>query len=367
MIEKKVVVIGLGLIGSSLAACIKKVHPKVWLIGWDHSQKTGKIALEKKIVDEIPQDLAKAVSQADVIILAVPVKTSLHYLADFARQSLKKGVLITDTGSTKKEVTAQAAALKLNFIGGHPMAGSHKSGILACNEDLFENAYYIFTPLAYTRGQVPFLEELFSGTRAKYVSLDPEKHDEITGMLSHLPHIIAAGLVNSADQLDDKYPRATQLAAGGFRDITRIASSDPQMWTDILLSNRSVLLDLLQKWQLKIDEVAHWIKTNNTDRIYQYFENAKDTRDHLPQNKLGTIPAFYDLLVDVPDEPGSIAEITTLLAKERLSLINIKIRETRTEILGVLELSFKNEEDLQAAKACIEKQTSYSCRMKEEK
>ncbi|HLQ41072.1 MAG TPA: prephenate dehydrogenase [Tetragenococcus sp.] len=363
--EKNVVIIGLGLIGSSLAVCIKEIHPKTQIAGWDHLAQTRKTALEKQLVDTIPDDLKTAVQKADVIILAVPVKTALAYLKEFASLPLKEGVVITDTGSTKKEITQVANQLQLNFVGGHPMAGSHKSGILACDRNLFENAYYIFTPVnKAAEKSINFLQELFSGSRAKYVTLSPEKHDEITGVLSHFPHIIAAGLVNQADSLNAQYPRASQLAAGGFRDITRIASSDPQMWTDILLSNSAVLLKLIDYWQDKMAEIAGWIERKDSDKIYQYFEDAKDTRDHLPQIKKGAIPAFYDLLVDVPDEPGSIAVTTAVLAEEKISLINIKIRETRLDIFGILQLSFKNEKDLQAAKSCIERKTSYKCRFK---
>lgn len=357
-------IIGLGLIGSSLARCIKKNDPNVWIYGWDKSNETNKTAVENKVVDYLPESFEAAAQASDVIVLAVPVNTAQYYLKELSTIALKKETIITDTSSTKQEIVCTAKFYNLNFIGGHPMAGSHKSGIFACDENLFENAYYIFTPIKVEQEtQVKQLEEFFSGTRAKFVQLDPKEHDEITGMLSHLPHIIASGLVNQADVFNYKHPRSKQLAAGGFRDITRIASSDPQMWTDILLSNRHVLLQMLSQWQKTMSQLSFWLKNKDAKQIHHFFENAKEMRDHLPTDEKGTIPAFYDLFVDVPDQPGSIAEITSLLAKVPISLTNIKILETREEIIGVLQLTFKNEKDLTTAKMYIENKTDYHCRL----
>jgi prephenate dehydrogenase len=362
--NQKVMVVGLGLIGASLSLCIKKEHPAITLIGWDYLEETRKLAIEQNIADQIPASFEQGAQCADIILFAVPVKTTLTYLAQLSKLPLKKGLIVTDASSTKQEVVNCGAAQSFTFIGGHPMAGSHKSGILAANPDLFENAYYIFTPLAGQEKEVAILQELFRGTRAKYVELTALEHDQVTGMLSHLPHIIAAGLVNQSDVFSQDHPRAKQLAAGGFRDITRIASSDPRMWTDILLSNKKELLTLLKQWQTQMEVVAGWIEKEDKPAIYHFFDEAKDTRDHLPIHQLGAIPSFYDLYVDVPDKPGIIAEVTTILGNAGLSLINLKIRETREDTLGIFEISFKTKKDLLAAKAVIEEKTNYHARTK---
>lgn len=361
---ENICLIGLGLIGASLSLGIKKAHPTCHISGWDANAASCQIALEKGIIDEVAENLAEAETSADVIILAVPVKSSLLYLQQLATLPLKKNVLITDVGSTKQEVVAEATRLNLPFIGGHPMAGSHKSGVQAADVDLFENAYYIFTPTENEKKRVDLLQQLFAGSKAKYVVLTAAEHDEITGMLSHLPHIIAAGLVNQAGTFNLEHPRAKQLAAGGFRDITRIASSDPVMWTDILMSNREILLHQLAQWQNEMTEVATMIATGDQKAIYQFFDQAKATRDTMPIHQKGAIPAFYDLFVDVPDEPGVIAKVTSLLAEAAISIINLKIQETREDIIGVLQISFKNAKDLAHAQAVIEAQTSYHCRTK---
>ncbi|MCZ1527253.1 prephenate dehydrogenase/arogenate dehydrogenase family protein, partial [Enterococcus faecium] len=198
----------------------------------------------------------------------------------------------------------------------------------------------------------------------KYVTLTAREHDRITGMLSHFPHILAAGLVNQAEQFNQEYPRAKQLAAGGFRDITRIASSDPVMWTDILLSNKQILLERLADWQQEMTQIAEWIMTENQSEIFSFFNRAKESRDQLPVHKQGAIPAFFDLFIDVPDEPGVIAEVTGLIGKAGVSLINLKIQETREDILGILQISFKNQQDLLQAKRIIMSNTSYHCWIK---
>lgn len=360
----KVMIVGLGLIGASLAKCIKNQHPTYHLIGWDALASTRVAALEQQIVDEIPTDFASGASQANYIILAVPVKTSLNYLQELAQISLQSNILVSDVGSTKQEITDFATRFSFDFIGGHPMAGSHKSGIQAANDALFENAYYIFTPLANTKHRVSELIDLVKGTKAKQIILSAQEHDQITGMLSHFPHILAAALVNQADSFNQLHPNAKRLAAGGFRDITRIASSDPKMWTDILLSNQNFLIQLIDQWQVNMEQIKNWLLSANQSEIFHFFENAKDTRDRLPIHSNGAIPGFHDLFVDVPDKPGVIAEVTSLLGQENLSIINIKILETREDIIGVLQITFKTQNDLEKAKVCITEQTNYQCRMK---
>ncbi|MGX7243332.1 prephenate dehydrogenase [Enterococcus quebecensis] len=361
--EKKVLIVGLGLIGSSLAICIKRAHPSVIIIGIDELETSEEFALKRKIIDRRGDSLEEAATQADVIFLCTPVKSMLGQLKVLGELPLIEDVIVSDVGSTKIEIieTAEKAGLK-TFIGGHPMAGSHKSGVTAADEDLFENAYYILTSSDINKqSKISELQWLLSGTRAKFVVLTAEEHDQITGMLSHLPHIIAAGLVNQSKAFNEKHPRSRQLAAGGFRDITRIASSDPQMWTDILLSNKEALLELMSSWQVEMEQVLSWIKNENKEAIFQFFYEAKETRNQMPVHKEGAIPAFHDLFVDVPDVPGVIAEITGLLGKAKLSLINLKILETREDIYGILQLTFKREDDLKKAKEAIENQTNYLC------
>jgi prephenate dehydrogenase len=249
----------------------------------------------------------------------------------------------------------------ITFIGGHPMAGSHKSGVSAAKEILFENAFYLLTPQEHINGtKVEILKSWLIGTKAKFLTITPENHDYLTGIVSHFPHIIAASIVRQTEKLAEAESLIPRLAAGGFRDITRIASSSPEMWKDILLHNREILIELLNQWQIEMNGVKLLLENKNSSAIYDYFHQAKQFRDGLPLKEKGAIPAFYDLFVDVPDYPGVISEITGYLAKEEISITNIRILETREDINGILVISFQTEEDRQQAERCIGTYSSYA-------
>ena len=367
MEKKRVVIIGLGLIGGSIALAIRKKHPAVTIIGIDLDQKQLKIACALGIIDEASNEIKKEAENADLIVFSCPVKATETFLTQMVSWSLKPTVLVTDTGSTKGSIMDAAAGLLakgIHFIGAHPMAGSHKSGVQAAKVDLFENAYYLITPADNQPDSQAVVEEFkqwFDGTVSKFLILSPAEHDQITGMLSHLPHIIAASLVNQTTDFTVKYPLTKRLAAGGFRDMTRIASSDPTMWTDILLSNNQVLIQLVTNWRDEMSQLLEMLESNDSKAIYHFFDQAKETRDAMPIHKEGALPAFFDLFIDVPDYPGVISEVTGYLAQEEISLINLKILETREEINGILQLTFQNQEDLKQAKSCIQKNSSYHC------
>jgi prephenate dehydrogenase len=363
--EGRVFVIGLGLIGGSLALCIKKEHKNATIIGYDIHQEQARLAKMLGVVDEVAGDIADGAKTADLIIISAPVIETEAIIHLLSEQSLNPDVIITDTGSTKSKIVANAKSLKqrgYTFIGGHPMAGSHKSGVSAAKEILFENAFYLLTPEAHIEtAKVEILKDWLKGTHARFLSVKPDTHDYLTGIVSHFPHIIAASIVRQTERLAEEESLIPRLAAGGFRDITRIASSSPAMWKDILLHNREVLIDLIDQWKEEMDWVKVLLEEENGGEIYRYFQQAKQYRDGLPLREKGAIPAFYDLFVDVPDYPGVVSEVTGYLAKENISLTNIRILETREdEIYGVLVISFQTEEDRERAERCIHTCSSYA-------
>jgi prephenate dehydrogenase len=248
----------------------------------------------------------------------------------------------------------------LTFIGGHPMAGSHKSGAGAAKLHLFEHAFYLLTP-GETVGEdkVEQLKEWLIGTRANFLVVTPNTHDKLTGVISHFPHIVASGLVKQAEAYSREYELVSRLAAGGFRDITRIASSSPEMWRDILLHNRDVLLELMENWLKEMEHVKELVANEDSDEILRFFTEAKTFRDDLPTHAKGAIPAYYDLYIDIPDYAGVISEITGYLAEEGISITNIRIIETREEIYGVLVISFQTDGDRINASDCISRHTAY--------
>ncbi|CAJ1002833.1 MULTISPECIES: prephenate dehydrogenase [Brevibacillus] len=345
-----ITVIGVGLIGGSIALALRgDEHNRI--IGFDVRQDFLDKALALGVIHAGTTDLQEAVREADVIFLAVPVEQIYATLDRLRNLDLKPGVIVTDVGSTKSGVVRFAEAhipSDVTFIGGHPMAGSHKSGVEAASDRLFENAYYVLTPAPGTpEEQVERLEKLLALTRAKVVRMDPDEHDQVVGAVSHFPHILASALVNLVAGYDNENPWHHRLAAGGFRDITRIASSNPRMWRDVLLNNREHLLKIADDWARALDGVMALVREGDADRIEQFFKSAREFRDGLPERKKGALPPLYDLYIDIPDHPGEIGRITTLLGAKQINITNIQIRETREDMLGVLRITFRSLAELE--------------------
>lgn len=351
----RIAIIGTGLIGGSIALCLKKSYNEdVHIQAYDTVYSRLQLAERLGTIDQGFTILEEAIDQADIIFLCTPVETLCELLKPIMMsQYLKKGAIVTDVGSTKSEIVHFSEGLAPStgtFIGGHPMAGSHKSGVEAANERLFENAYYVLTPSKHTNPEVlQRLTDILASTRAHVVHMDPAEHDQVVGAISHFPHVIASSLVEHVYQYEQESPWYTRLAAGGFRDITRIASSNPQMWRDIVLSNHTLLAKQMKDWIKQMEDVTHLIESQDGDEIEGFFTHAKEIRDRLPEKKQGAIPSFFDLYVDIPDNPGVIGQVTTLLGIHEISIINIAILETREDIMGALRLTFRNENDLQTA------------------
>jgi prephenate dehydrogenase len=357
---KRIAIIGVGLIGGSLALAFKKKYKQeVWIQGYDGQAAQLKLAETLGVIDQGCATLEEGVYDADFVFLCTPVKALEGILtAVMNEKSLKAGAIVSDVGSTKREImelSADLAHKRAVFIGGHPMAASHKSGVEAANERLFENAYYVLTPAEDTEQEkVNLLAELLQATLAKVVIMTAEEHDQVVAAISHFPHLIASALVAHVERYNGENPWYFKLAAGGFKDITRIASSNPRMWRDITLSNLPKLRQQLIDWQQQMERVLALLDRGDPDEIEAFFAQSKQIRDRLPERKRGAIPAFYDLYVDIPDHPGIIGQITTLLGQEKISITNLEILESREDILGVLRLTFRHEDDLQRAKQKIE-------------
>lgn len=357
--RKQVLLVGTGLIGGSIALAIKKEN-EVYIVGYDINEEQVQRAKEIGVIDKVGRNVLDEAEKSDVIILASPVEVTVSLLEQLATCQLREHVIITDVGSTKVKImhaASQLAKRGITFIGGHPMAGSHKTGVESAKAHLFENAFYIFTPFPTTpKEKVEQLKELLKGTRAHFLILEQTEHDHVTGIVSHFPHVIASGLVKLIQKHADENDYVTALASGGFRDITRIASSSPKMWTDIVKQNRSQLVTLLQEWIAEMKQVEEMIESDNEKWIYDFFARAKQFRDSLPVNSSGAIPSYFDLYVDVIDKVGALADITSVLAKHEISVSNLQILEAREGLLGVLRISFQSEKDRSHAKVQLEQE-----------
>ncbi|MCJ2146186.1 MULTISPECIES: prephenate dehydrogenase [Bacillus] len=361
--NETILLAGLGLIGGSIALAIKKEHPGKRIIGFDVSEEQARAAQKLGVIDAPAASFLEGVKEASTVFLAAPVEQTLHMLDELAASGIKKKLLITDVGSTKQKVVSHAEKVlpdEYRFIGGHPMAGSHKSGVAAAKDFLFENAFYILTPSGSAgKEAVASLKDLLKGTNAKFVEMSPAEHDAVTSVISHFPHVVAASLVHQTVKFEDQYPLVKRFAAGGFRDITRIASSSPAMWRDILLHNKDKILERFDEWKYELDRIQSFVENEDADGLFEFFRQAKEYRDGLPLRQKGAIPSFYDLYVDVPDHPGVISEITAILADEKISITNIRIIETREDINGVLRISFQSDEDRKRAEKCIQTRAKY--------
>lgn len=361
--KKTILIVGLGLIGSSLALCIRKQHPDYHILGFEPNPASAQVALERKMVDYLSDDLVELAEQADVIFLSVPIQVSLELIEDLSHMNLKEGVLITDAGSTKSAIVTAAEKFLLpkniNFIGGHPMAGSHKSGAAAADIHLFENAYYIMTPCQATKADaVPRLTDLLSGTGARFVQIDAEEHDRVTSQISHFPHVLASSLMNQAGDYAQNHPFTNNFAAGGFRDMTRIAESEPAMWTSILMTNPEAILDRIEEFQDRLNQVSTVLKSGNKEAIWEFFERGRQTRKTMEIHKRAGVDSFYDLFLSVPDEEDTILKVLEVL--RGISIVNIRINEeNREDIHGILQITFKNKVHLEEAAHRLREQTTY--------
>lgn len=349
----KIAIFGVGLIGGSLALCLKD-KPGFTVVGHSPRPHSLQRMLERGVVDIATSSMEEAVQDADFIFLCVPVSNLEPYLQQIYNLPLKPGCIITDVGSTKASVVACAQKYSRSdvyFIGGHPMAGSERSGVDAATTLLFENAFYVLTPSPGVPEEVyARLEKLLTYTRAQIVRVNAVEHDEIVGAISHLPHIIAVALVNQICDYNENNELYRTLAAGGFRDITRIASSDPGIWRDILLSNREVLLGLLRDWNREIEGFVSLLEDSNGEGIEKAFQKANQFRSELPEGRKGAITSLFDIYIDVPDHPGIIGQIATELGASQINLSNMQIIESREDVPGLLRLSFRNETEMDRAK-----------------
>ena len=361
---KTIYIAGLGLIGASMALGIKRDHPDYEILGYNRSQASREIALERGMIDRATDDFASFAPLADVIILTLPIKQTIAFIQELATIDLKEGVIISDAGSTKSAIVDAAekylAGKSIRFVGAHPMAGSHKTGAASADVNLFENAYYIFTPSGLTTPEtLSEMKDLLSGLHARFIEIDAKEHDRVTSQISHFPHILASGLMEQTAVYAKEHEMTRRFAAGGFRDMTRIAESEPGMWTSILLSNREAIIERIEDFKERLDGIGQAISKGEEEQIWNFFNQAREQRQAMEIHKRGGVDSSYDLYVDVPDEEDVILQILELL--RGTSLVNIHINEeNREDVHGILQISFKNAQDLERAERLITENTDYT-------
>ncbi len=282
MLIDRLAIIGVGLIGGSLARALKCTRSCGSVIGYGRNRDNLKKAVDLNVIDEFSQDIGRVVKGADVVVLATPLATTESLLSEM-KGSLGKDVVITDVGSAKGSVVQAArntiGHLISQFIPGHPIAGTEQSGVEASFPELFESHRVILTPLPENTVQaIELITRMWETTGAEVVHLDVEHHDEILAATSHLPHLLAYALVDCLARKQDR-DEIFEFAAGGFADFSRIASSNPQMWHDICFSNRNHLLQAVNQFDEHLEEIKLAIKNADSDALLEIFTRAKVARD----------------------------------------------------------------------------------------
>ena len=342
--------IGLGLIGGSIAKALRLAFPECTIIAYDMSVSVMQAARED-VVNKVYNGIDEAFGTCDIIFLCTPVDFNAGYLKQL--KELKKDTcIITDVGSVKKPIHDMVDKLDLNdcFIGGHPMAGSEHSGYAASRAGLLENAYYILTPgasVSYTN--VEKMQTLIKSIGAIPIVMPQDKHDKVTAAISHLPHMAAYALVNLIEQSDDEDETMKMIAAGGFKDITRIASSSAIMWQQICNENKEQLLSFLDAYIGTLSSLRDNIASGNKEYLLEYFKEAKDYRESFDDVISGPIKRSYRVAVSIPDEAGIIAKISGMFAKDGINLKNMGIVHNREFEEGVLRIEFYDETSLKRA------------------
>jgi prephenate dehydrogenase len=281
---RRLCVIGVGLIGGSLARALREKGEVAEVVGSGRNEDNLRAAVRLGVVDRYDTDPARAVAGADVVVVAVPLGAIEPVLCAIVPH-LSPVAVVTDVGSAKGSVVADVervyGQIPPNFVPGHPIAGTEKSGVEASFSTLFQRRRVILTPLAETAAAAHHLiKRMWELTGAEVVDMGVRHHDAVLAATSHLPHMLAYTLVDTLARLDDR-AEIFRYAAGGFRDFTRIASSDPRMWHDICVANREQLLEMIALFGADLSRLAEAIRSDDRDAILAIFQRAKRARDNL--------------------------------------------------------------------------------------
>lgn len=277
----QICIIGTGLIGGSLALALKKSGFCNQISASGRTEATLKKAVELGIVDSYDMDMSKAVADADIVVVSVPLGATRSVFEQI-QPGLKESAVVTDAGSAKQCVIDDAQATLKNtrrFVAGHPIAGTEKSGVEAAIESLYDNKKVILTPEDNTdKEAIALIEAMWASAGAEVEMMDAKHHDLVLAGTSHLPHLLAFGLVDCLNRLDD-VDEIFKYAAGGFRDFTRIASSNPDMWRDICLHNKVEVMRMMDYYNKEMKKMYRALENNDGDALKDIFKRAKESRD----------------------------------------------------------------------------------------
>lgn len=337
MIGGPVAIIGTGLMGGSLGLALRRAQPDLEVVGFDADPETADGALQRGAVTAVAAGPLDAVQDAALVTLGVPVDEAPDVLAAM-QGAVCPGSVVTDLGSAKASVVTHGTRhFGESFVGGHPMAGSERHGIDAADASLFEGAWWILTPTeqtstaAYSR-----VSEVVTAVGAQPVALDPVVHDALVARLSHLPQLVASAIVDVAASAGDR-EALLGLAAAGFRDVTRIAASNPEMWVAIIRANEAAVLDAVRTLRGRLDTLEAGIMGGRWQELHSWLDRARSARLELfAKPDYGDEPVALSMLV--PDRPGILAEVTTAAGRLGANIEDLRIMHSTEGGAGRLEL-----------------------------
>ena len=344
---------GVGLLGASLGAGFKSGGFTGTIRGVSRQESLD----EALAIDAIDQGFTydnaqEALRDTDLLIICSPIQAIIKTLTTISKLDLPEGMLISDVGSTKTEILATAESVlpkSVQFIGGHPMAGSEQSGPSAADPFLFQNAVYVLSPSKLSNAETlqSFATFLESHLGCRPLELTPDTHDMISATVSHVPHLLAVAMVNMAQEIDNEIPGTLELAAGGFKSLTRIASSPYKMWHDIYETNKPATKKILGALKKTLDSLDTAL---DSDSLKEPFEQAATTRTSLSTNRKGFLGPLFEIVVMAEDKPGFLARMTALLFEEEINIKDLELLKVREGEGGSFMLAFGSEEEAQ--KAC---------------
>lgn len=340
---KKISILGLGLIGGSIAKALRNSTLQLEISAFDKNDVLEN-ALEEKVIDSKLSNIDESVN-SDLIFLCLPVNLSLNVFKELI-PNLKNGTIITDVCGVKFPFEKIWNELKSKgiYIGGHPMAGKEKSGYKNSDPLLLENAVYILTEDLSANEKLKDFRKIIEAIGSKILYVPAKQHDLIAASVSHLPQLLSVALVNTAALKAENY-NFLDLAAGGFRDMTRIASSDFEIWEPVLEKNKNEILTAIEKFQYELDMIKNNLRNEKFSEIKKLFSEARKNRDEIPQNTKGFLSPLHDIFIFVSDKPGVLSKITTELFNNNINIKDIELLKIREGSGGTFRLSFETGAD----------------------
>jgi prephenate dehydrogenase len=342
--------IGTGLMGGSLGLAARNRFPDMDVVGWD-DPATLQTALRTGAIGTAGASLSETVRDRDLVVICTPVGTALDLLREIG-ESASDHAVITDIGSVKQPIADLASDVlpaSVLFVGGHPMTGSEKSGIDHADSLLYENSTWILTPPDREDARYDRLVSFLGQLGARIMELPAGKHDAIAARVSHLPQLLAILLVNVISADRTRYPELLEMAAGGFRDMTRIASSPFAMWRDILASNDREIHTVLSAFSDRLHTLSNAVREGDLPSIAASFHDAEQTRDFVPSDRKGFLHPLSNIYVFADDKPGALVRITTTLFDARINIRDIELLRIREGTGGTFRLGFVSPEQAEAA------------------